>query len=308
MHKQLISHLNTHGLEGGVIPVSRLAVIRDELNKWHHDKLLSDEVHSEYLSWFDYECRNFLPDARSVIIVAVPDVQTKIVFTWHKESHPFTVPPTYLHWHQVNKKAEDVLLKILTPARRKLVPAKLPLKLTAVHSGVGQYGRNNIFYILNKGSFHRLACFFSDIPCDDDSGTWADLSHLPRCDKCDICVKSCPTGAIHHDRFLISAEKCLTFHTERPGNIPFPDWIKPAWHNCLIGCMICQKVCPENKAFLQHIRLGATFTQSETELLVGKKLPDTLPPELEAKLKDSDLLEILDIIPRNLRALLGINS
>jgi hypothetical protein len=102
MHEQLISHLRTHGLEGGIIPVGRLAVIGDELNKWHHDKLLSDEVHSEYLSWFDYNYRNFLSDAQSVIIVAVPDVQTKIVFTWHKESHPFTVPPTYLHRHDVN--------------------------------------------------------------------------------------------------------------------------------------------------------------------------------------------------------------
>jgi epoxyqueuosine reductase len=306
--KQIIAHLQTHGLEGGVIPVDRLPLIRDEINKWHHDKMLSDEVHSEYIAWFDYDHQNFLPEARSIITVAVPDVQTKIIFTWHKETHPFTVPPTYLHWHQINKKAEDVLLKILVPARHKLVPAKLPLKLTAMHSGIGQYGRNNVFYIANKGSFHRLACFFSDCPCGEDGGSWVDLSHLPRCEKCDICVKSCPTGAIHRERFLVSAERCITFHNERSGDIPFPDWLKPAWHNCLVGCMICQKVCPENKAFLQHIRPGATFTQNETELLVGKKLPDILPPELEAKLKESDLLEILDIIPRNLRALLGIDS
>ena len=49
-------------------------------------------------------------------------------------------------------------------------------------------------------------------------------------------MNKCPTKAIRQDRFLISAEQCLTFFNEKPDD--FPEWVNPVWHNCLIGCMI----------------------------------------------------------------------
>ena len=64
-----------------------------------------------------------------------------------------------------------------------------------------------------------------------------------------VCVKACPTGAIREDNFLIRAERCLTYYNEEPGNLP--QWIDIKWHNALIGCRICEKVCPENSTILR---------------------------------------------------------
>ena len=45
--------------------------------------------------------------------------------------------------------------------------------------------------------------------------------------------------------------------------IPFPTWIKPEWHNCIVGCMRCQAACPENKPFLHKIGETVEFTEED---------------------------------------------
>lgn len=82
--------------------------------------------------------------------------------------------------------------------------------------------------------------------------------------------------------------------------MPFPSWLDPAWHNCLIGCMICQKVYPENKEVLEWIKEGAEFSREETALLLEGTPPDRLPDALVEKLTRWDLLDLLDVLPRNL--------
>jgi epoxyqueuosine reductase len=126
-----------------------------------------------------------------------------------------------------------------------------------------------------------------------------------RCEKCSACEKHCPTGAISSDRFLIHAEKCITFHNEKPGHVPFASWIDPSWHNCLIGCLQCQRVCPENKKVWNWIEDGAEFSQEETDLLLEGLPFDKLPATTAEKLERNDLESFADLIPRNLIALLN---
>lgn len=66
------------------------------------------------------------------------------------------------------------------------------------------------------------------------------------CANCSVCLKNCPTGAISVNRFLIHGEKCMTYLNEYAPNYDFPEWVKPEWHNSLIGCMSCQLKCPKN--------------------------------------------------------------
>jgi formate hydrogenlyase subunit 6/NADH:ubiquinone oxidoreductase subunit I len=51
--------------------------------------------------------------------------------------------------------------------------------------------------------------------------------------------------------------------------VPFPAWVDPVWRNCLVGCMICQRACPEKKEFLGWIEEGAEFSKEETALLLN---------------------------------------
>jgi len=93
------------------------------------------------------------------------------------------------------------------------------------------------------------------------------------------------------------------------GSIPFPDWIKPSWHNCLYGCMHCQRACPEDRQFLNWIGEKEEFTQEETELILKGNLPDRLTEATLQKLKNLDLADAdsLDNLPRNLRIFFQTN-
>jgi len=129
---------------------------------------------------------------------------------------------------------------------------------------------------------------------------------MERCESCRACLNDCPTGAITSDRFLIRAERCMTFHNERLGR--FPVWIDPSWHNCLVGCLRCQRVCPENIRFREWIEEGEVFSQEETTLILNGVPQDHLPSETVRKLEKLNLIEYLDVLPRNPDPLLGIEK
>jgi epoxyqueuosine reductase len=168
-----------------------------------------------------------------------------------------------------------------------------------VHSGLAQYGKNNITYVNGMGSYHRLVAFISDLPGAQDY--WQAPQVLERCENCKACMKACPTGAISADRFLLNAERCLTFHNER--RAVFPQWIKPAWHNCLVGCLYCQKACPVNKDVPMSIEEGPEFSDKETALMLQGAPKSEFPQNAIDKLESLDMIGYLPVLGRNLREL-----
>ncbi len=140
----------------------------------------------------------------------------------------------------------------LRPKSCSVTRAFLPLKLLAVQSGLGRYGRNNVCYVPGMGSFFQLAAYYSNMQARTDF--WQEPKAMPICENCHACHLNCPTRAISNDRFLLNAEKCLVFHNEKRGNIPFADWIDPSWHNCLIGCALPKHLPLEQR--LQELDRG----------------------------------------------------
>jgi epoxyqueuosine reductase QueG len=53
---------------------------------------------------------------------------------------------------------------------RAMLFDKLPQKLLAVHSGLGLYGRNNLCFHKEFGSYIRILSFISDLPVRNLSG------------------------------------------------------------------------------------------------------------------------------------------
>jgi epoxyqueuosine reductase len=156
------------------------------------------------------------------------------------------------------------------------------------------------------GSFFQPTAFYSDLPCQEDS--WREPRMMDRCQVCQACLIKCPTGAITSERFLLRAERCIVFHNERSPDHPFPSWIDPASHNCLIGCMLCQQFCPEDKMFLEWVEGNEEFSHEETSLLLRGVSPDQLPATTKAKLEQLELLDSLEILPRNLGVFFGVTD
>jgi hypothetical protein len=68
--------------------------------------------------------------------------------------------------------------------------------------------------------------------------------------------------------------------------------------------MLCQIPCPKDRACLDWIEDSAAFSAEETRLLVEGRPPEDFSPEMTEKLNQSDLVYLLDLFPRNLKALL----
>jgi epoxyqueuosine reductase len=252
MAEELFSQLEERGYKGRMVSIQHLGDLQGEIEGHHRQGLFDEEFYQTWITRFAFSPPDSLPGARSLIVVAIPQPQVRVVFTWNAETRPLIIPPTYVGYEETNKQVEDLLAGILGAEGYRVAQATLPIKLLAVRSGLGAYGKNNICYVPGMGSFHQLAAFYSDLPCQEDN--WQELQMMESCHKCSACLRNCPTGAGPStglrtgpstglrtgtpERFLLRAERCITFHNERGGDFPFPAWLDPSWHNCLIGCLV----------------------------------------------------------------------
>jgi len=298
----LPSQLREQGHDGRIVSIRRLADLQEEIGERHRQGSLDEELFEAYLAGFAFHPPERLVDARSVIVVAVPQPQYRVTFTWDGKPVPLIIPPTYLCAWKIDQQVRDILSRALEPEGYRVAEAVLPKKLLAVRSDLAAYGKNNITYVPGMGSFHRLAAFYSDFPCPEDN--WRESQMMERCQTCTACVRRCPTGAIAPDRFLLHAERCVTFHSEKDSAVPFPEWLDPDWHNCLVGCMHCQIVCPENRDVVQWIEEGPQFSDEETALLLQGASLDQVSAETAEKLRQSEMAGFLEVLPRNLGVVL----
>jgi len=293
-----------HGWRGRLVPVEHIADLRHAVCGPYEQGLLDEALYREGLRFFSFDRPAEFPGARSIAVVAVPAPQVRLHFTWRGRRTPVIVPPTYVGYAKRTAAVLAVLGAWLEGEGHRLTKAMLPLKTLAVRSGLAEYGRNNIVYVQGMGSFLQLVGAFTDLPGDGDP--WREPKALDRCGACVACLRHCPTGAITEARFLLHAEECLTYHNESAGELP--GWIDPAWHHCLVGCLRCQAVCPENGAFRDRFEEGAEFTEEETALLAGRVPLERLPAGTAAKVAGLEIHEAFPILCRNLSLLLGRES
>ena len=301
MIENLNNFLRKYNYRAGIVPFSRLEELKREIEDWHKKGYIDEALYKSYLSGFTFNKSGNTFKPESVITVAIPQHQYRLYFNINNKRFPVIIPPTYVNSYKIVQEVGALLNRFLSGTGYMAEPAILPEKLLAVHSGLSKYGKNNISYIEGLGSFYQLESFFSNVPCSDEN--WYEERELEKCSDCRICLKNCPTGAISASRFLLRAEKCLTFFNE--GDEEFPAWIKPESHNCLIGCIRCQIVCPYNNSVTSWIEDIGEFSSEETEKLLSGLPPDSLPPSIIEKMNLIDFNRHLHRIPRNLRALIG---
>ncbi len=298
MQAAVVKALEVSGFRCRVVPASHLADLVGEIQKRENTGEIDKKVKEQELDkYFEPTYPDRFPSPVSLFIIAKAVPQVRVSFEWHGQRHVVIIPPTY---KEFDPPASQVFERVLGPAGFKFARARVPFKLLAARTGLSRYGRNNITYYDELGSFVRLNGWWSDMPPATDP--WQEPAMLAECEKCKACQKACPTGAISGDRFLVHAEKCLTFFNENDN--PFPSWIKPAWHNALVGCLRCQLCCPANKHVKDFIVDGESFTEKETALLLDCPKPDTVPSGIRTKLEKIGMADDTVSLGRNLRILL----
>jgi epoxyqueuosine reductase len=297
--KSFYENLEEKGYKGKIVSAEHIPELRHGVTKYHDQKLLDPEFYEEYKTYFEFEPEVDFQEIKSLFIISVPVPQFEAIFHFNNEKFSLLIPPTYLYGRKITDEMTEFLTEILKPEGYNATYAMLPQKTLAVRSGLAEYGRNNITYVQGIGSFHRLTTLYSDFPTEEDN--WQELKMMDLCKECSACTRKCPTGAIPTDRFLLRVERCLTYHNEHPPETPFPEWIDTTWHNTLVGCLHCQKVCPANKKVKNWIEPGPEFSEEETKLILGGKSLDELNREAKEKIEKYDLVNYYEVLARNLK-------
>ncbi len=297
----LFDALERAGYKGRLVSADHLKELEEEIESLRRRAEIDEGFYQARLASLKYEKPASMRNARSIIVIAVPQPMIQLSFAWEGSVIPVVLPPTYIDISKINHTVRDLLRRGVSPERYRFVRAALPLKALAVHSGLALYGRNNIAYIPGYGSFHRLVAFFTDYPCREDR--WQAARMLAACQDCRDCIAACPTGAISGKRFPIRAERCLTFLNEKISGESFPAWVRPSWHHAIVGCMRCQEACVYNKKVLGWSERRDEFSEEETAYLMKGDFSGGMARRINRKLRRVGL--DLTIFPRNLAVLLN---
>ncbi len=304
----MLSRLETWAGERGFrVACGGVAVLREvraELARRRSAGELDAEFCAGNLGFFRYESSAAsMAEPKAVIVVAVPRPAHRVTFETPAGVFETVLPPTYLRYRSLFTEVGDDLVASIPKLRGHLEVLLAPLKSVACRLGLAVYGRNNLSYISEWGSYFQLLGYLTD----QDIGLGNDGQAIaPRlmseCENCGACAAACPTGAISDERMLLHAEDCATLFSEKDGELT-RDWSA----DCLFGCLECQRICPANSGLLR-IEAAAGFDRQETEaILAGRTRQNEASAALGGKLGDLGLTEEA-LIGRNLSHLIAARA
>lgn len=137
--------------------------------------------------------------------------------------------------HTAYMNAKTLAIQLVDKGMACIHAPNADLKTLAGRSG-GYKLRSHLYAHLEYGSFVTLQAilFFEEMPLDEGV-----LIEAPLCKACSKCALACPTNAIGADTSTV----CLR---SRMGKNPMDEAVRPLVFQ-LLGCEICQEVCPYNK-------------------------------------------------------------
>ncbi|MCP4545182.1 MAG: twin-arginine translocation signal domain-containing protein [bacterium] len=256
----------------------------------------------EYVDAFTYELPEEQSWGKSFVIVAIPNKIVQVDFHYKGEKRRVLVAPGYTasggRWDGIQEHIKEHVIGD-KDAKLEYGPF-IPQKLLAARSGLGVYGRNNIIYVPEFGSYHALLTYVTDH--EFERQPWRNPQMLRECEGCDLCYENCPNKCITAENFVIDAGRCVTLYNEQDADMP--DWMDPQAHNALVGCLLCTIECPANLHRIDDLDIMEDITEEETDMILTGAENEALKASIEAKIGRIGLVADFGFLARNLKLLL----
>jgi epoxyqueuosine reductase len=202
--------------------------------------------------------RLVLDGAQSLIVVALnynsPSAYSTELPVTHADESPRGWISRYAwgdDYHEVVREKLDSLVAAMRAqfagtfeARAYVDTGPIVERIAAKYAGLGWLAKNTCLINEKMGSWLFLGVivttldFAPSIPPGEPPPP--DL-----CGNCRLCLDACPTQAFP-SAYVLDASKCISYLTiELRGAIP--DELRPAMGRAVVGCDICQDVCPWNR-------------------------------------------------------------
>jgi hypothetical protein len=114
MTEELFSQLEERGYKGRIVSIQHLDALQEEIEGHHRQGMFDEEFYQECLTGFAFSPPDSLLQVKSLIVVAIPQPQIQVVFTWEGERRPLFIPPTYVAYEETNRQVEDFLATSVT--------------------------------------------------------------------------------------------------------------------------------------------------------------------------------------------------
>ena len=134
--------------------------------------------------------------------------------------------------------ASNRLMDVLRAKSVQCERAYVPIRELLTRSGVGTPLKNGLTYIPKFGTRYAVQTLFVNLP--EPEYTTIQEAAPARCAACHACERICPSGAISENGYDFKA--CARAYM---GGDPMEPWVMDAM-TCMLGCELCQKVCPYN--------------------------------------------------------------
>jgi len=231
--------------------ISKAEALEDhgnELKKW-----LKAGMHAD-MDWMErniekrIDPQKLVPGAKSVITVLLNYYTEKKQVSGAPVISKYTFGKDY---HKVIKRKlknvlRDIKKEFPEVSGRYFVDSAPVLEHAwAVKSGLGWIGKNSLLISKKLGSYVFIGEIILNLELDYDKPMVKEF-----CGSCQLCIHECPTHAILPDR-KVDSNKCISYHTIE-NKTSLPENLKDNFFHRLVGCDICQDVCPWNHHLESH--------------------------------------------------------